>query len=178
MNKAQRKAHLKAIKANQKAARKAARAAAPNPPADPAPEATMPEQPPTHEPNDLLERMARVAKIDLALAESRVTEAKVAAMRMSDDRAREILSEAAESIRDVIELATAALKRVDPAQLAEAVQIIDEPKRDAWGTSVSRPRRGTNPVVTLMQVLQRANSLLLRITRITNPALFEKRKAA
>jgi hypothetical protein len=75
-------------------------------------------------------------------------------------------------------MASRALKHVDPKLVAEAMQIIEEPVRNELGGVKARSRRGHNPVVTLIQVVMRADALLMRILAVTNPELIGKAKAA
>lgn len=143
MNKAQRKAQLKEIKANQKAARKAANT----------PETPMKDR--TFEVN------ASGAAVHALIADCEVKQAEAT---LSTLRARQLMAQAAESIGRVIEFAEAALKAADPSEVL-AARAIMAGEDDA-------PRRGPNPVVALLNLLVRAKSLLPRILKVTNPELF------
>ena len=178
MKKAQRKAHVRAVKAQQKAARKAAREQAAQQLEAASPAAAEQTQEATVDSTPQFERLAQAASTSLTLAELDVSDAKQEARYLSDERAKEILASAAENIHQVIHFASKALKLVDPKLVAEAMQIIEEPVRNELGTVTGRPRRGHNPVVTLIQVLMRADALLMRILAVTNPEMIGKAKAA
>ena len=177
MKKAQRKAHVRAVKAQQKAARKAAREQAAEQLEGAIPAAAKQTQEAPVQ-DEIFDRQAQCVSSTFTLAKLEVSDAKIEAMFLSDDRAREILSQAAETIQQVIDMASRALRRVDPDVLAEAIQVAEEPPtRDELGKVTQRPRRGTNPVITLVQVLMRAKNLLMRILAITNPVLVGEAKA-
>lgn len=170
MKRVQRKARLKAIKAAQKAQRKASRD---NVPANPAPlESAAPAiDAPESAPDTA--QVARDLADECVAAKGDLDQARF----LTTERARELLSDAAESLHRLVKLATRTLQHVQPEQLAEALDITRSKPEPQTGTAQQRPRRASNPVVTLMQFVIRAQSLIKRIVLVTNPEL-KQRKAA
>lgn len=109
------------------------------------------------------------ARGKLAEAEHTVRRAR----RISDERALEMLECAAELLDDIVQTTREALREVSPERKREAMAIIEALERRTGvsepGNPQARPRRGTDPVVTIMQLGIRASRLLNRILKRTNP---------
>ena len=119
---------------------------------------------------------------ELAAEELSLTEAVARNMYeksklVEEGEAAEMLSEAARCVHEVIVTARRALAQVSPQRLKEATEVVNE-KRMGEGTHATpqqRPRRGSDPVVTLMKLMVSASSLLQRVLNRLHPKL---RKAA
>lgn len=92
---------------------------------------------------------------------------------VSEIEAAEMLSFAARQLSDVIDAGHRALRQVSPQRLREATEVLNEKSstQSAGGMPTSRPRRGTDPVVTLMKLMVQAVSLLQRMLNRLHPKL-------
>ncbi|MBK8206964.1 MAG: hypothetical protein IPK87_09275 [Planctomycetes bacterium] len=199
MNRFERRARIAALKRQQKEARRAKALTA----SEPAPEAT-PEMPPELEPYGAeqqanaahLNRVARSKLPESGTAPDRVLEAcgvtagfgvavskglkHISELKLDDDHARQMLVRAAHVLDDVICTVQEALQAVSPERRREAMAVLNaEPEPEPlYSTPQQRPRRGPDPVVTLMRIGMQAASLLRRIISKTNPGLGRLQKAA
>jgi hypothetical protein len=133
----------------------------------------------TVEPQPVVDPVVADAVVASAgLAEARETVAE--ADDLTDDEARAMLVRAARLLDDVVVFTREALDMVPEARRREAEAIIAEARkpRTAEGSPQQRPRRGADPVVTLMKVGMQAASLQKRILGKTNPNLGRVRKVA
>ncbi|MBK8206647.1 MAG: hypothetical protein IPK87_07595 [Planctomycetes bacterium] len=195
MNRFERRARIAALKRQQKEARRAK--------AEPALEAA-PEMPPELEPYGAeqqanaahLNRVARSKLPESGPAPDRVLEAcgvtagfgvavskgfqHIAELKLDDDHARQMLVRAAHVLDDVICTVQEALQAVSPERRREAMAVLNaEPEPEPlYSSPQQRPRRGPDPVVTLMRIGMQAASLLRRIISKTNPGLGRLQKAA
>jgi hypothetical protein len=164
MNKKE-KQRIKRIKRNQKNAKKQGKAQPP----DTSPEGTVA----THDAADITQDEVHIGYGKLNWAEADIAEANLSDT-LEDGRALQFLSRAAEALDDVIQYARETIKRVAPEQVAEALDIIEESRGPS--TDNSKARRGPNRVVQLMNVMLRAEGLLLRLTKVTNPSLHKLKR--
>ena len=158
MNKKQRKAE---IKRNQKLARKAQREAAPEQAADVAARVETPEV------------ATEARKEVVAPAPKPETQPETAIKpkrKISDARACEMLEDAARFLAETVQQTRAALAKVTPERMAEALDIINEPKTGS-GQVQRRPRNGTDPVVAMIRHGIAASNLLKRIIKTLFPKL-------
>jgi hypothetical protein len=96
--------------------------------------------------------------------------------RITDERALEMLEDAAEATHDVLLMVREALRGVSPERRAAARAILNEkPQKGTDGRKL--PRRAPDPVVTLEKLNLQAASLLKRILAITNPGAGKKKAA-
>ena len=180
MNRFERKARLKATKAAQKAAKKALRldsgqaapeAAAVADPITAALAETKTGTPSTGsgqavpESGDSPHDQVAAAR-ELYSGSGVVTEAESAAM----------LSRAARLLDDVIAASKAALATVSPARLREALEMANAKPAPAEGNAQQRPRRGYDPVLTLIKLAISASSLQQRV--LSKLAARQSRRAA
>jgi hypothetical protein len=89
---------------------------------------------------------------------------------LTNERALEILTDAADFISDFMKIARKALEKVDPALVAKA--LTEEPAE--WPLDASpqkRPRGRMHPVLSLFKMAIAASRVLTRIVAWTNPAL-------
>ena len=117
----------------------------------------------------------------VALARGGLDEARALfdeAGELGDDEAREMLVGAARMLNEVIETTHAALRSVPETWRREAASTLAAGPEASDLPPVKRPRRGPDPVVTLMKVGMQAASLLKRIIGKTNPNLGKLRRAA
>ena len=203
MDRFERRARKAALKRQQKEARRAKAMTA----SEPAPE-MPPEMPPEMEPEMEpygAEQQANAASMNssarsclpdaepapdgalgaCAVAASfGVTVSKglqhIANLKLDDDHARQMLVRAAHVLDDVICTVQEALQAVSPDRRREAMAVLNaEPEPEPlYATPQQRPRRGPDPVVTLMRIGMQAASLLRRIISKTNPGLGRLQKAA
>jgi hypothetical protein len=136
--------------------------------------------PPTGEasvPPDSLEAVAiRVAnKLEVAKA---AFDASADAPRMiSEAKAREMLASAAELVDKVVHMTRAALAEVPLPRLREAYEIVNaKPAENNAGKlpAQKRPRRGFDPVVSLVKTGLQAASLVNRLVAKLHPHLGKK----
>jgi hypothetical protein len=149
MNRAQRKARLKAIKQRIKEARRAE---------------TQGETP------------LPVAEVSTQLEQAR--EMMEQAAGLSEAEARQMLADAARLVHQVVRTTDAALQQVPEAWRNEAAQIVMARPEASDVPAQKRPRRGADPVVTLMRVGLQASSLLTRIINKLHPGLGRLKRAA
>lgn len=176
MNRAQKKARLKGIKRRQKLARSAGSDTSSSGQAElggadalPVDEGLLADAP-------VADPAAAAEVLQVALDEAR---GRVASSRELDShRARGMLARAAEFLDEVIATTREALAQVPADRKREALAIINA-KPEADGVSAQkRPRRGPDPVVTLMRIGMQAASLLQRVLGKTNPELGRLKRAA
>ena len=98
-------------------------------------------------------------------AEAEMVEADIAEM-LGDDEAIAMLTRAARSLDNVIQYVESVLKRLPAEQVAEAIAIKGEPRRDG-----EKSRNGSNRAVQLLNIRLRAKNLLLRVMKILKPDL-------
>lgn len=188
MNKLERKARLKAMKRAAKEARRAklaadadARRAAEASPA-PAQAADSPAAPavqpaPSAEPDAAPAAAAREARSTLEHARAQAKSA-LQDPDFGEAEARAMLLRAAQMLDEVITLTRETLREVTPERLREAFEIVNAKPAPAEGNPQKRPRRGYDPVVSLIKAGQAAASLLQRVIGRTHPDLGRARRAA
>lgn len=161
MNRAQRKARLKALKQRMKEARRAESPAGAHgeTPQNPVADAPLP-----------------VAEIRAQLEQAREVVEQAAAL--SEAEAVAMLADAARLVHQLVRTTDAALQQVPEAWRREAAQILTARPEPAEGPAQKRLRRGTDPVVTLMKVGLQASSLLARIIGKLHPGLGRLKRAA
>jgi hypothetical protein len=183
MKKFQRKARLKAMKLAAEEARRAARAGesagAGAEPGQVSPQASAVE-PPTAEvvAKVAAESAAQVEIARAALAEARCT--------LSDTDANAMLMRAAALADEVVTATRAALAEVPLPRLREAYEIVKakpepsevDPSTGSGQAAQKRPRRGYDPVVSLIKTGLAAANLVTRILGKTHPHLGKLRRAA
>lgn len=187
MKRSQKKANLKAKKRRAKEARKARNAAAEtaaesthqasakntaNVEADSAP-AKLAEQDLRHRARDSRAFMTEAGRLN---AEARKP-------GVSDERAVELIQKAAEFAEFVIDIARETLEEVPAERRLEAAGVIREERErranpEAYEDGRKRPRRGSDPVVTLMKLGMQASGLLNRIVSRINPDAYKLARAA
>jgi hypothetical protein len=153
MNRKQRKQRAAEIRRNQKLARKAGREGAQVPMDADAGEAAVPQ----------CGRDAGEAPAPQC--------APATGRRISDERAREMLEDAAEFLQDLVVKTREALKSVAPARVAEAMEVIESKGSATSGTPQQQPRRGSDPLVTMIKQGISASNLLKRIISTLHPKL-------
>ena len=128
-----------------------------------------------------LEDAAEQAEEDFEHAREKVAEAEAAdpavraRRKISDERALEMLEDAAECTHEVLMVVKETLKGVSPERIEAAREVLNaKPQsREAGqpgGVDGRRlPRRAPDPVVTLLKIELQASSLLKRILAKTNP---------
>ncbi|MCA8914782.1 MAG: hypothetical protein KDB90_05170 [Planctomycetes bacterium] len=193
MNRQQKKNWLKEVKARNKAARRAsaaAKAEAEGQRAGSGAEADLP----VAGASVSVETVAGPAGVsappgvdpvaaDAALARAGLADARETVKHsheLTDDEARGMLVRAARLLDDVVVFTREALDMVPEDRRREAEAIVAEARtsRTAEGSPQKRPRRGADPVVTLMKVGMQAASLLKRVIGKTNPNMGKLRRAA
>lgn len=127
---------------------------------------------------DAVRYVREQAAAKIAEARAAVAAAKAEYPQLDDDRARAMLVLAAEFLHEVVADTREALAQVPAEQRREALAIINEKPEPSDVSSVKRPRRGPNPVVSLMRVGMQAASLLQRVLGKTNPELGRLKRAA
>ncbi len=163
MNRAQRKARLKAMKQRMKEARRAEGI----PPAGS--EAGDHDSPVAETPQPLAQAKAQLAQARTLLAE---------AAALSEAEATRMLADAARLVHQVVRTTDAALQQVPEAWREEAAQILTHRPEPSDLPAQKRPRRGADPVVTLMRVGLQASSLLTRIIARLHPGMGRQKRAA
>lgn len=113
-----------------------------------------------------------IAEAELQAARGYASDAR----GLSDDEARAMLTEAARLLHSVVRNANRVLDSLPPQRVLEAV--CEPATVAAQGSPQSRPRRGSDPVFTLMRLGKEAASLLKRVLAKTNPALGKVTKVA
>jgi len=161
MNRAQRKARLKALKQRMKEARKSERLPGADAGSIEAPAAEI--LPAANEAAEQLEQARELVQ---------------QAADLSDAEARQMLADAARLVHQVVRTTDAALQSVPEAWRNEAAQIVMTRPEPAEGQAQKRPRRGADPVVTLMKVGLQASSLLARILNKLHPGIGRQKRAA
>jgi hypothetical protein len=182
MKKFERKARLKAMKAAQKAARKAAREseAAPVDAAPGLPQESSAEAGPlsgSTPDKDPLEAVAIRAANKLEVAKAALDAPADAPHIISEAKAREMLASAAVLVDAVVQMTRAALADVPLPRLREAYEIVKaKPAENNAGKlpAPQRPRRGFDPVVSLVKTGLQAASLVNRIVAKLHPHLGKK----
>lgn len=172
MNKTERKRRAAEARRNQKLARRAKNQAQGNDSAPPprpqhvdaSTEAPSPfDDPVLKEADPTLE-----AEVVMMQAQHEIERARQ--LGLSDERAREMLINAAELLDEIVQITREAVGNATPEQRAEATMIVEaKPERGVNGQSA--PRRGTNPLVNFMRIGKQAARLLERILRTTNPGV-------
>lgn len=195
MKKFERKARLKAMKAAQKAAKRAARDEAGEAPSMNAAEVSpvaAPDGPALVEsttgtdpnggdsPLSRTPHMLPAFAVDDAVEEAALAHAVAGNMYansklVSEDEAAGMLSNAARLLDEVVAITRRTLAMVPPQRLAKAAAVLKAERVEAGGTPQQRPRRGYDPVITLMKTGVAASSLLQRVLNRLHPKL---RKAA
>lgn len=180
MNKAERKRRKQQIRKNQKDARAAKRETGsqgenPSPQhatsADKTP--ALPNTPQRSRPDvHTLDDEVHMSHSKLYRAEAEMVEADIAEM-LGDDEAIAMLTRAARSLDNVIQYVESVLKRLPPAQVADAIAIQDAPPRPG-----EKSRRGANPAVQLLNIRLRAKNLMLRVVKILKPNLAKQMQTA
>lgn len=187
MTKAQRKARVKELKRREKLARRRDSGTGVDAAAELASESLPAETPETQAVPALVNRelgddavryVREQASEKLAEARAVVAAAKAEYPQLDDDRARAMLVLAAEFLHEVVADTREALAQVTPEQRREALTIINEKPEPSDVSAKKRPRRGPNPVVSLMRVGMQAASLLKRILAKTNPEIGNLKRAA
>ena len=105
-------------------------------------------------------------------AEAEIVQADIAEM-LGDDEAIAMLTRAARSLDNVIQYVESVLKRLPAEQVAEAIAITNEPRREG-----EKSRNGSNPAVQLLNIRLRAKNLLLRVMKILKPDLAKQLQTA
>ena len=159
MNRAQRKARLKALKQRMKEARREEQMPDAGGGETPAPEISLPA-------NEAAEQ----------LEQARVLVAEAAAL--SETEAMRMLADAARLVHNVVRTTDAALRQVPETWRQEAAQIVMAHPAPSDVPAQKRPRRGADPVVTLMRVGLQASSLLARIINKLHPGIGRQKRAA
>jgi hypothetical protein len=113
-----------------------------------------------------------IAEAELQAARGYAAEAR----ELPDDEARAMLVEAARLLHSVVRNANRVLDSLPPQRVLEAV--CEPASPPAQGSPQSRPRRGSDPVFTLMRLGKEAASLLKRVLAKTNPGVGKVIKAA
>lgn len=199
MDRFERRARKAALKRQQKEARRAKAMTASKPAPEAAPEMPSEMEPYGAEQQANAAHLNRVARGNLPDAEPApdgalgacavaasfgVTVGKglqhIANLKLDDDHARQMLVRAAHVLDDVICTVQEALQAVSPERRREAMAVLNaEPEPEPlYAVPQQRPRRGPDPVVTLMRIGMQAASLLRRIISKTNPGLGRLQKAA
>ena len=117
------------------------------------------------------------AVTDVAQAGAQARDAIKRSGLVSADEAAEMLSVASRHLSDVIDAGHRALKQVSPQRLQEAMEAINGAQTGlsvppaTHGTPQQRPRRGSDPVITLMKLMIQATSLLQRVLFRLHPHL-------
>src|SRR5919108_6488633 len=189
MRKFERKARLKAMKRAAKEAKRAQRAAEAS--AGPVPEdaavvsevaltpehaageaSALPDAGEASAPQaSTLDQVAAKAAEKLEIARATAATEQDAPDWISDSEGKAMLARAARMLDSVVVMTRAALADVPLPRLREAYEIV-RAKPDANGTPAQqRPRRGYDPVVSLLKTALAAASLLNRILAKTNPSL-------
>ncbi|MEZ5991761.1 MAG: hypothetical protein R3E76_05360 [Planctomycetota bacterium] len=128
--------------------------------------------------DDALRFIRQQGAVKIAEARAAVAAAKAKYPQLDDDRARAMLVDAAELLHEVVVETREALAQVPPEKRREALAIINEKPEPGEVSAQKRPRRGPNPVVSLMRVGMQAASLLKRVLAKTNPELGNLKRAA
>ncbi|MCA8946769.1 MAG: hypothetical protein KDB29_11120 [Planctomycetes bacterium] len=128
--------------------------------------------------DDALRFIRQQGAVKIAEARAAVAAAKAKYPQLDDDRARGMLVDAAELLHEVVVETREALAQVTPEKRREALAIINEKPEPGEVSAQKRPRRGPNPVVSLMRVGMQAASLLKRVLAKTNPELGNLKRAA
>jgi len=116
-------------------------------------------------PQHSLEDEVHMSYSKLNSAEAEMVQADIAEM-LGDDEAIAMLTRAARSLDNVIQYVESVLKRLPAQQVAEAIAITNEPRREG-----EKSRNGSNPAVQLLNIRLRAKNLLLRVMKILKPDL-------
>lgn len=159
MNRAQRKARLKALKQRMKEARRAEQ---------------MPDAGGSEPPASEISLPAKEAAEQLEQARVLVAEAAA----LSEPEAMRMLADAARLIHNVVRTTDAALQQVPETWRQEAAQIVMARPEASDVPAQKRPRRGADPVVTRMRVGLQASSLLARIINKLHPGIGRQKRAA
>ncbi|MCA8910463.1 MAG: hypothetical protein KDB82_02070 [Planctomycetes bacterium] len=124
-------------------------------------------------------RDATAARMEEARAiERKARQAALEARELDDERAREMLLDAAALLHEIVTDTREALAHVPPERKREALAVINARPDPSDVNAQRRPRRGPDPVVSLMRIAMQAASLLRRIILKTNPELGQLKRAA
>ncbi|MBZ0135517.1 MAG: hypothetical protein K8I27_03970 [Planctomycetes bacterium] len=122
---------------------------------------------------------AREAEHELKWARGKAKEATAELprrRRISDQRALEMLEDAAEATHEILLMVRDALRGVSPERREAAREVLNaKPQTGVDGRKL--PRRAPDPVVTLERLNLQAASLLKRILAKTNPDAGKKKAA-
>ena len=123
-----------------------------------------------------LSQSALEAEVELNHARGMAKEASANLQRgrkITDERALEMLEDAAECTHDVLMMVKETLKGVSPERIEAARAVLNaKPQTGTEGRKL--PRRAPDPVVTLVKIELQASSLLKRILAKTNPNACKK----
>lgn len=122
---------------------------------------------------------AILADVELSQTRENVKEAThelLRGRRITDQRALEMLEDAAEAVHEVLLMVRDTLRGVSPERREAARAVLNE-KPQSGGDGRKLPRRAPDPVVTLERLNMQAASLLKRILAKTNPGVGKKKAA-